>query len=338
MKLPVTYPIITSFTKHANLFSVLSGTKNYYEWFLNNYIQLWFRTDNNILDFYMPFMPQLCPLLYCQKLSREFMNISLKINIKDFLINCINEKYYVSIVLDEYFIPISPFFKKRHHPHEVLIYGYNCKLNLFYIADFFKNRKYSYSQAPFNLIEKAYYSVKQQDDYLNAIHLYKHNEEAKFDLSITNIKKGIGNFLNSVNPSYQFSNYEQPKNDGWIFGKNIYSYIKDYLIRRGEAGKQVDARIYHVLYDHKKCMALRLKYLREINYSYVSEELVKLIENVEMLSLIIRNMILKYNLTMRSEILKKVITKIDQLEDIETNILSQLLINLNDTFPSKEFN
>ena len=39
-KLPVTYPMITSWQWHATLFSILSDDENAKKWIFSNYIQL----------------------------------------------------------------------------------------------------------------------------------------------------------------------------------------------------------------------------------------------------------------------------------------------------------
>ena len=40
-KLPVSYPIITTYTQHAHLLSILTGCDLTYDWIFSNYIQLY---------------------------------------------------------------------------------------------------------------------------------------------------------------------------------------------------------------------------------------------------------------------------------------------------------
>ena len=79
-KLPVTYPMITSWQWHATLFSILSDDENAKKWIFSNYIQLRcyniqeiFTGDDMLLADMMPGSSALkqCPYLMFSLLTKE---------------------------------------------------------------------------------------------------------------------------------------------------------------------------------------------------------------------------------------------------------------------------
>ena len=108
-KLPVTYPMITSWQWHATLFSILSDDENAKKWIFSNYIQLRcyniqeiFTGDDMLLADMMPGSSALkqCPYLMFSLLTKEQIQ-SYCGNIIDFVIKTIDLNGYVYGVFDE---------------------------------------------------------------------------------------------------------------------------------------------------------------------------------------------------------------------------------------------
>lgn len=42
-----------------------------------------------------------------------------------FIRDQIDEGFYVQLMADEYFLPHTPFYEKIHHPHAIMVFGYD---------------------------------------------------------------------------------------------------------------------------------------------------------------------------------------------------------------------
>ena len=131
-KLPVTYPMITSWQWHATLFSILSDDDNAKKWIFSNYIQLRcyniqeiFTGDDMLLADIMPGSSSLkeCPYLITSIMTKQQIE-SYTGNIIDFIIKTIDLDGYIYGVFDEARI-LSDYDVDYKFPHELFIYGYN---------------------------------------------------------------------------------------------------------------------------------------------------------------------------------------------------------------------
>lgn len=156
--LPVNYPMITTYTQHAHLLSILT----YYEytkgWIYSNYIQLYMNRDykHNWGDFYFPFPYELrpsdtCKWILSQKIKRD--TVIKKGSVIDFIIDSINSDNYVHTMLNYYYVPVSVHYKKTHSHHDMLIYGYDLDKKIFHVADFFRYGKYTMKLFLFQILK-----------------------------------------------------------------------------------------------------------------------------------------------------------------------------------------
>jgi len=154
--LPVTYPMITSYTHYANLLSILCNKKETEGWIYNNFINLWGTEYED--DFFIRFGPwdirKNCPFVDTSYIDEFFIANTFK-SITDYIISAIQLGYYVYINYDQFYIPLSNLYLKHHSIHHLFIYGYNKTDKEFYIADFFANGKYSYGSASFEDVQRS---------------------------------------------------------------------------------------------------------------------------------------------------------------------------------------
>ena len=163
-KLPVTYPMITSWQWHATLFSIFSDDENAKKWIFSNYIQLRcyniqeiFTGDDMLLADMMPGSSALkqCPYLMFSLLTKEQIQ-SYCGNIIDFIIKTIDLNGYVYGVFDEAKILCDAEVDYKF-PHELFIYGYNRDEEVFYVGDFTFQDHYSYNTVSFSDLERGYH-------------------------------------------------------------------------------------------------------------------------------------------------------------------------------------
>jgi len=335
-ELPFKYPVITSYPKHAQL---LAGLLNYPEvdaWFYSNYIQLFagkgFENEGDFFggwfDFYTThhlFFE--VPIITKQRILRSILEHSSR-NILDFVYEMINQEFYVWLYVDKYFIPNSTAFGKHFHPHSILIYGYKKEERLFKIAGFFNHNGFRELTVKEDDLKKAFFSRDlidhfEKENYLEYVFLYKFNEKGKYSLDINCIRGLLSDYYHSQNTSEKFGMVRNPAEG--TYGLNIYKRLQEF-VKIGIEDRPLDVRPFHVLYDHKKCMNLRINYLHNLGYISKIDELSNLYLRVEQQALILRNHVLKYNCsTNNSILLNKINTMIDRISDLECNALEIFL-------------
>lgn len=129
--LPVSYPIVSTYPKHAIPFSILSQNQDFLPWFYSNYIQIkcsktfMKNYPSDAFDFFTIY-PEFYenPSLQSERLSNTTI-LNLQSDIIKFIIDCIDMGYYLYTHVNEYYLPNTHAFKKFNNPHAILIYGYN---------------------------------------------------------------------------------------------------------------------------------------------------------------------------------------------------------------------
>lgn len=333
--LPVTYPMITSYTQHAHLLSILSNYGHTYPWIFSNYIQLYCNEDykHNWGDFYFPFPYELrpsdtCKWIFTQKIHREVVNYKWE-NIINFIVESISSNNYVHTMINYFYVPLSSRYNKVHLHHDILVYGFDLDEEVLYVSDFFIAGKYSYEKIKISDFIKAYstYNLTTNPDYLNEmVYLYKFNPNFDYKFNIRNISNSIKCYLYSTTPEY-WDSYNSDNRDDIVFGMDIYTTLKNYITRsKTICESNIDNRPFYMLYDHKRIMLLRLNYLYEHEYykNYNSENIIGF-NKIESQAKDVVNLIVKYNISKNNTILDKVVDILSIIENNEKNILKQYI-------------
>ncbi len=320
-------PVI-GYLHHAYLLSVAQEHADFEKWFVSNYIQLRYYPETNWLNFYrleaFETGIELCPLIDLQVVKSEMLKIN-NINIEDLIINCIKQNCYVWIFIDEFYDPNRIAYKTTHVIHENFIYGVDPEEKCFYSAGFDLWQSYSFSKINFEDLKKAFYSVP----YNLPVKMLNPNTKANYKFEIDNTKNLLYDYLNSQNTSLRNTMFKNSSGD-CVYGMDIYEYLKKYfegfLYKKGES----DIRILHILWEHKKCMSIRIRYLFENNYLNRSgfSDFMDVFKPIENKALLTRNLQMKYNITHDSNIIKKIIRYIDEIYNEEAVILNRILENI----------
>jgi hypothetical protein len=334
--LPVSDPFITTYTQHAHLLSILTHYKSAMPWIFSNYIQLYINKNysHQWSDFYFPFPYELrpsdtCKWIMSQKLHRCIVERKWA-SVIDFIIESINSDNYVHMMINYFYVPLNKHrYMKKHMHHDIFVYGYDTKESVFYVSDFFEFGIYSHGRLSFRDFDHAFLTDKltTNHDYLNGlVYLYKYNENCDYKYSSKNITNSIKSYLFGTVPEY-WDMYNRDNKDDIVFGKEIYTTLKNYI--SGEVAKnsaQLDIRPFYLLYDHKKIMALRLRYMHEqeefANYGNgnLSE-----IDEIENMANVVVKYIIKFNRVRRNSIIENVIDKLECMEKKEFETLNRYI-------------
>lgn len=335
--LPINEPMITTYTQHAHLLSILGIYDFTYSWIFSNYIQLYINKDykHNWSDFYFPFPYELrsvdtCKWIKSQKLDRK---ITVKwSSIIDFVIDCVNSNNYVHTMINYFYLPVSDRYNRKNLNHDILIYGYDLEEDILYVSDFFKNGVYNNEKISFSDFSLAYAKYDQaiNNDYLNEmIYLYKLNKQYDYKFNIKNITNSIKDYLTCNIPEY-WNNYNADNKEAIVFGMDIYSTLRNYInIVISKEESYFDIRPFYLLYDHKKMMYLRLKFMNKQGYFLKIDynQNIVCINEIMVMAKTLVNLITKYNYSRKITLKDRMIELLSDIEKKEYYVLKQYILD-----------
>jgi hypothetical protein len=314
-------PIINTYNIYGSILSMISNDKDIWPWVYNNFVQIRYVYDWNSYFFdnhHLLF--DNCPWLYHYIIPRNIILAKWNSSIKSFIIDAINNNLYIYLYVDRYYISKSNAYLKYSTLHEIFIYGYDIDENIVYVADNLLHGKYIKTKCSFDEIEKGYWSINSDNKFFLNIHAFERVEkyDLYFDLSqfITNIKNYIYS-AKSIDVSFK---------EKCIFGMDSIYLIIDLLDKSlVDENVYLDIRAFHLFWEHKLLMELRLKYMVDNSYLINGESFICGYNSLSKQYLIIRNLVLKYNITHKHDILLRISQLLKLGLETERTLLNELI-------------
>jgi hypothetical protein len=320
-------PMIIGYTHHAYPLSIASINDNYKDWFFSNFIQLksykTFFPEDTFIDFDFTYhYYDNNPWIDTTCINEEEQE---DISIEDLVIECIENDEYICIFVNQYFISGLNGYQSFHFTHEILIFGYDEKEQLFSAIGFDKTGNYSKMNVNKSelLLGYQHRNEKRLFNREYPIYKYKYSDRFKCKLDIDNIKDLINDYLLSTDTPTKRSQKDRLHYFEHVYGLSVYNYLKLYY---SDPTRNKDIRPAHIFWEHKKVMLERLNYLYK--RKIVNEKLYSKYENVVELASILRSKIMKYNFTSNSKELITIPELIDNIFFEEERILKLLLLEL----------
>jgi hypothetical protein len=336
-KLPIRYPMITTYTQHAHLLSILTNYEQTLPWIFSNYIQVYANKHNERkwVDFYFPFPYELRPSDTCkwiksQKISRDFIGKKWD-SIIDFIIDFINSDNYVHLMINCFYIPHYIEYRERDYIHDILVYGYDRNEESLYVADFFsQTQKYSFQKVSFADFTQAFltHDLAKNRDYLKRlIYIYQFDSQCDYQYHTLNIINSFKLYLSSNVLEY-WDIYNQENREQIIFGMDVFEILRIYLDNKMIKDEtNIDIRPFYMLYDHKKIMTLRIQYL--VEQRHLKKDIINTFKEIETEALMIVNLLIKYTMKKRNTLILNVIHKLNEIGKKEYHALRNVLFDLN---------
>lgn len=300
--LPVVNPIVASNTEHGYLLAGVQANELSKEWIMGNYIsQIHYSLRLGAdMNFYPLMNHPLCPCIDYMRISCEMIKRKWD-SIVEFLIEQIQEQYYVHIYLDWYYIDKSKAYKKMHFLHPTLVYGYNNEKKIFYTADFYVNDKFTFSQISYAAVKRAYISNNKVDvPFINEryfasldVILFRNRSNFVYALDMDILKEAFVNYLESVNLSKRMNYHDYEYFKTAVFGINAIKGVYDSLDNELE---QVNYKLFTVPSERTNLMVQRLKYLKEHKNIKISEDMISQFGEINELYKRLIYLAVKYNL------------------------------------------
>lgn len=200
-------------------------------------------------------------------------------NLKEFILEKINQDYCLMIFVDMYFICNSPLYMKAHEVEQLFLFGYDKKNNELYGIGFEKNFKFEKITYNYDEIVEGYKSCLERyqnfpiwvKDY-NLIYMKIKNPNIKYEANVKKIFEGIIKFRNSkgcesdLRPEIIIE-----RGNIAYFGIAAQKRMAEGFKKLYEGQFVLDYRYMHLLTEHKRLMLSKLKYI--LTYLHLEENL-----------------------------------------------------------------
>lgn len=353
--LPVNYPIITLFPGYAATNAILQSYPQTRDWMFSQYIQTYLYNETNrspeerptrgtfFSDFDTRGYARLwqahafieykwCPFLIVQRIVTEIA-LREKEAVTSLMKRCIDADFYLFMRL--YYDPISELIvPKMNYKHETFIFGYDEEAKKIYMGDnhFVPSNKYKFGVCSYSGIESAArLTLSKFEPFCHEIALIKFDHNAKYVMNYEHVLTQIDAYLRpSAQITKEFQDYVKDtiviRNPIAYVGNNVYQYLSDFIDEEVFLKKDyVDVRMFHGLYDHKVMMQKRLDYLLETGRLQPNKkELAKFYDEIVKSVLILRNKIIKFNITNQAILLKDVQMLLPIVKGQEYELLNKI--------------
>ena len=336
-------PPIKGFTVFS--LSILATNELYLPWFYSQHIQLYFaktQIQKGVpkIDFYRPPNNRLLPspLLETRWLDRDLISI-VNEDIVQFVVKYIDRDYYVQLYLNEFYMPDRSNYNTQKNIHETLIHGYDLYDETFDIIGYNKMGQYvssklkfadfkkAYTKIDYSDFKEAYMKIKYSPNHMAKIGLLKYDNNRRYEFDLNLVLEQIRDYIESNNTSEKFRMLDAPE-DG-IYGIETYCHLIHCLL---EQRNNFDIRLFHILWEHKKCMLNRLIYMENKGcldpYENLSVAYNKIEREVANLRLVMLRGILgsKKEKETDTPSIKYVKTKLEKSAGEEKRILARVLL------------
>ncbi|MEK5163596.1 hypothetical protein NYE69_14820 [Paenibacillus sp. FSL R5-0527] len=319
--LPLGESPIIGYQYHAYPLLISSLHPSFYEWFYSNYIQLECSPLVSPLtfDFYTfeklnsksPFLGE---MYFLKSMINKYTSPM------QFIIDALADEHYIVSFVDEFYIPNRQAYQRFHNVHDIMIYGFDLTQKIFYVAGYKEDRKFGFTEVDFDHFEKALLigaSEGSLGQWADGMHLMKLKLDTSFTLNLNVLVDLMEDYVHSRNTSMRFRMIQDSKKS--IFGIDTFDYVLEYL--RQYNGEKLDVRIFHTIYEHKKTMVSRIRYLRDVTGIEFTPALVNEFVELENNALIGRNLCLKYELSGVKQNVKRMAEIYKQIRTKERNLL-----------------
>ncbi|MFC5407283.1 hypothetical protein [Cohnella soli] len=321
--LNVVIPPVRTYQYLAYPLSIILAHKEAWSWFYCNFIQM-YSTDNEQIHMHDTGGFDNYPWLIVNEVKLS----SIRPNLIDWIPAMIDEEHYVYFFLDEFYIEGTRSYQQDHYIHDLLIHGYDLEQNVAHVSGYMADGQYACYTVPFLAIVQA---VEATDELYRKTITFKYRKYAfsnytylsgSFDLF--HLIGQLSDYLNSVNSPHWV--HLNSKLNPFKYGMQVYQVLRKQ-IQLAEQKQHINIHAFYCVYEHHAVMKDRLYFLGQTlqislaSFQAQAEELVKK-------AIVIKNLVLKYNLTGQAAFLPAIQSKVDELEVSERSFLCDLLAEL----------
>ncbi|MBD5549292.1 MAG: hypothetical protein HDQ97_18215 [Lachnospiraceae bacterium] len=238
--------------------------------------------------------------------------------IKEDIIEKINDGYYASVTVDEFYIPNRYCYNKKSYYHDMLIYGFDLNENVFYTAGYDISEHFNTMKCNIEVVADSISKCLNERKAKPHFHYYKCKKNCK-EFEIESVKDSLNKYLNGE-PIKKIAYNGK-------YGINAYEGLKEKYSLACENDTYWRKASFSMLCEHKKLMLDRVKYIN-LNYNRIDNYLIDKFDNILKISKNIQINSLKYEFTKRENLFRKINDKIEEMKGIETKAIEELIKNI----------
>jgi hypothetical protein len=253
-------------------------------------------------------------------------------SIAHYVVDKLQRNFYVETFVDEYHLSVLFNGGSVHFRHRLLVFGYDDQRRTFDIAGFDKNSQYRKLECSYDELDSAFAGISPQIP--DRTRLFKPDADAQpaafFDRK--RFVAVLGEYLASTNTllNPDLRGDLSPESELW-YGLKSYDFLREYItkwIANSAAGAAVDIdfRGFHTLWEHKKCMLHRMKWLAAVGFP-ISQPLFEQFARVQTLAESARDRVVMCRrglLPYGKGHLAEIANQLDQARRIEADVLGEL--------------
>ncbi|MGO4548853.1 hypothetical protein AB4Z29_29090 [Paenibacillus sp. 2TAB23] len=261
-----TYPNI------AHLFCMIGNREETLPWVYNNFIQLVYFGSLRKIDytnkqdsFFDPLLFD-CPWLQFQFMHRDTVAQKWNGSIVQFAIDAIDMGQYVYFLADQSHIRESDAYGRHAHNHDMFIYGYDKAAGTLHIADNMRRGRYVETSCSFAEMEAAYAAADPDSDWFDRRVMsvsFKPKTYFQYERNTAFDSLSVVDAMDRYVRGWKPHSYLCLEN---TYGIKVYDRIQEYLQGIEQERDVADIRLLHILWEHKKLMHRRLRFMLEHDF------------------------------------------------------------------------
>lgn len=339
-ELPFSWPITETYQFSSFVMSIILSHNNIKNSYENNYINLFCYKTKRIWDMDLEFWDVTWEDF--RKYGIFEMNLfsvdsfSQK-TLASFLRERIDQGNYLLLhMVDEFYLPYSDVYQKKHYIHDTYLYGYeeDCFLVMAYKNNKLQQLKVLDSDIVQSVFSSKFYKPEvyfcslrpNQTVYVNVD--YGRIKQSFYDyLGIVGkeTKRQMQNHVKSNMLNYVY--YQTPFKENYVYGNQIYDVLNEcmYEILKGfdSNPEKIDIRPFRLIWEHKRILHERIGYIAS-RYT-ISQDIVDSFGDLVVTGNQIFMLAIKYNFSGQKEVLERIIKSVEQLKDKEKKLLITFL-------------
>lgn len=290
-------------------------------WFYNNYIQLDFvvKKSGGLVNFIDGWLSDV-PWLSVQQLQKKYLLPLCGKNLNRVIKNFIDDGWYLYSWIDEYYVPNRPADQKEHFMHDFMLYGYTDADEKYSLLGYTKDRTFTTSKISYKGFCQGFDSGDSGEDWA---FLFKKKDGFFWDFNLKYVFDQLNDYYHGINTIERIGR-DKDKDYEKVFGLDVYDYLMEYFELLLEKKVDFDIRSLQILGEHKNCMILRLKYMKQ-NYlpeaSYFCDAYQKMANEIFTL----RNLQVKYYFSGETKLIERIIKSLTAIKEYESVILGEML-------------
>lgn len=271
------HPPVHAYLHHAYTTGIIQAC-GYEKALMNHYLSLELRVDDAYsgVRFFLDFTPwtdlsafEQAGLCALKTYSAESIAGASAADLADVIRTALSKRKYIEAYVDEYYIPTTAAFGKKHTNHALLTVGFEGSAGKFKVVLYKKGGRFDACYiSPGALCEAIFMQPRLNAPYTADKAMREVEVFPGHDVVIdpVRISDGLAQFL-SPQKGLKFQDElfsgRGPRSKGFIYGIECYEYIRHELRRGHSERSELDVRLTRLAWERVRLGLVRLQYLRE---------------------------------------------------------------------------